>query len=282
MRESFLFGLMGVLTPHAPPPQSTPRVYLHHIPKTAGTSARLDLTKRLRQKPPVGHTECCVGTAFRVGTAQNATIVTLLREPRAHVLSQFLECKYDEWGKRVTRRTSFPRNGTDASDFRQWLRFFAPATNDDGAQRARAKTKTSNYGCYHPYNMQTRTLVPRCKDTHAFLTLTPADLDAATKNLARIDVVGLTERYTTSICLAVYAATHHLPPDCACHKRSAHKVHHVTHGVPPHNVSAVGEEEKGIIDRLTEYDRHTYEAARQRFRGDVQRVTRETRIDIDC
>ena len=57
---------------------------LHHIPKTAGTSARLMLNKHGHWS--IGHTECCFDTIPR-----DRAVVSFIRKPVEQVYSQFLE-----------------------------------------------------------------------------------------------------------------------------------------------------------------------------------------------
>ena len=52
-------------------------------------------------------------------------VVTLLRSPRAHVLSQWEECRYSEFGRNTSKlhpefRERF-ESGTDAEGFDAWL-----------------------------------------------------------------------------------------------------------------------------------------------------------------
>merc|ERR1712032_792559 len=62
-----------------------------------------------------------------------------LRKPLGHVYSQFLEFKYDPWGKKKIRgHETYFKNVTT------WLKYFKGGTVKD------------DFGCYHPYNMQTR------------------------------------------------------------------------------------------------------------------------------
>lgn len=74
-------------------------------------------------------------------------VVTMVRYPRAHVLSQYLECRYDTWGKSVTTDI-FPRNGDEATDFASWLAIFTNGWNN----------ATGDCHCYNPWNMQARAL----------------------------------------------------------------------------------------------------------------------------
>ena len=60
--------------------------------------------------------------------------VVMMRSPRAHTLSQYLQCYDTRWGERVTKNTAFPR-GQGALDpspergygYSKWIEHFAEA-----------------------------------------------------------------------------------------------------------------------------------------------------------
>ena len=96
-----------------------------HIPKTAGMSFRYTINKE--GDFDVQHTELCFKELFhdyRKSSRQLPFTLSFFRAPRPHVYSQFLECKYDSWGKRVTSRTRFPRHNSDKKDFETWVDHF--------------------------------------------------------------------------------------------------------------------------------------------------------------
>ena len=73
-------------------------------------------------------------------------LVAMLRAPRDHVLSQYLECRYDAWGKRMTRGTGFPLNGTnEGAGFKSWLAHFSSP---------KWRPWHGDFNCYNPINMQ--------------------------------------------------------------------------------------------------------------------------------
>ena len=85
---------------------------------------------------------------MRVWKEQNFNF-GFLRNPRKHVYSQFLECKYDNWGKGRTKDTNFPRNATDPEDMADWVSFF----HDDW------NVTKGCFNTYNPINMQSRWFV---------------------------------------------------------------------------------------------------------------------------
>ena len=97
---------------------------LVHIPKTAGSSFLEDSPGfMLRGDSLVGNLEksWCYTRAVQKKAAE--AMIVIVRSPHAQIVSQFLECKYDGWGKRVTRGTKFPRGtaGDVFSGLDAWL-----------------------------------------------------------------------------------------------------------------------------------------------------------------
>ena len=100
-----------------------------HIPKTAGTSVYKQLKPqgvRFKDVSPGGDEKCFYSILKEGG--QN--VAAFFRRPEEHVYSLYLECKYDGWGKMMTKNTGFPR-GSDENitigrvpDFERWLDHF--------------------------------------------------------------------------------------------------------------------------------------------------------------
>ena len=138
-----------------------------HIPKTAGMSFRFLINKE--GDFDVDHTELCFKALYRDYKQQKPKEVpfssTFFRAPRAHVLSQFLECKYDTWGKKMTVGTGFPRSNSDSSDFEEWVDHFYDSWNKKDDSKSR-KINLDCFHCYHPYNMQIRAMSDECVKVH--------------------------------------------------------------------------------------------------------------------
>jgi hypothetical protein len=136
-----------------------------HIPKTAGYSIYTEF------HPPkfnFSKAEACAPYFYL--DAPDVVNGAMFRNPIDHVFSQYKECRYDVWGRKVTAGTSFPRSSSVADDFETWLRHFQMPTRD-------------HYRCYHPFNMQARYLL--CKESSGH----NHDLDSIdlSKALAMID-----------------------------------------------------------------------------------------------
>jgi hypothetical protein len=287
-------------------PAQAPEYYrLVHIPKTGGDSFLSDAPAVLPRSAFIAGSE----TPYRYHRAAGGKTVALLRNPASHVLSQFLECKYDAWARRVTRPTAFPR-GRDqhaTEGFRKWLAHFAlqaesrsrqqsaikpgaPAapTNDAGAPNARvgvAGVGAANqsiacsdmFRCYSPWNMQTRYLTDidacLCPPHNTCPLQFMPDLESAKRNLERVSVLGLVENYTLSLCLLEFDARGVVPGACTDPARFGTRLKHETHqahGVPPHSVAMLSRSERKLLSRLVRADEELYALARARFERDVR------------
>ena len=83
--------------PNFSSPVPVPRTWTFiHIPKTAGDSFMKEAGNHMLTGTNVR------GNRERPFLASDTSLpmVVFLRNPMSHVLSQFLECKYDSWGKK--------------------------------------------------------------------------------------------------------------------------------------------------------------------------------------
>lgn len=134
---------------------------LVHIPKCAGYSLLRDLPLPLSavSLDVSAWEKCLLDEEEHVGqpmaldngkvrmkylrhkAARPALRVALFRKPREHVLSQYVECRYDagwkDW-QRLKPHTDFPDGGTLRHDFLNWLRHFTSS---------RAPVRHNDYGC---------------------------------------------------------------------------------------------------------------------------------------
>jgi len=238
-----------------------------HIPKTAGSSFMRESPNHL----PIGSTLHGNGEKDACHTRRLPTVV-LLRSPDKHVYSQFLECKYDRWGKRVTDGTSFPRGNMSrpVSGFNDWLQHSVNQTGDD-------------YGCYHPRNLQTRYLscIPGSRNPHHYA---PPNLNKALLNLNLVKFVGIADYYKQSVCaFEVYVAG---KTKCWCDKKGGLQMGspeaHIVHTVPPHSMSDVSENSMRMIKNLTRYDEKLYEEGLARFWADLNDLSETSGVDLKC
>ena len=95
-----------------------------HVPKTAGDSF---MTLSSRHMPTGSSLQGNEEKSYSLTTPKSNPMVLFLREPTEHVLSQFLECKYDSWGQKQTNGTAFPglMNKDDTmAGFDEWIQHF--------------------------------------------------------------------------------------------------------------------------------------------------------------
>ena len=264
---------------------------LLHIPKTAGDSLMLDAPKHL----PIGTTLTGNCESSLARTKKDAPIVVLLREPTSHVLSQFLECKYDWWGKAQTNGTSFPGMGKlddVMGGFDAWIKHFVDIA------RHRKYGPSVAFNCYDPYNMQARYLAAGVSLSGAHLTRQRKDrfpsVTAAKKKLMQqVQVVGIVKHYPASICLLEYHAMggQLVTPECQVCDETTQKISlatsdalfHEAHDVPPHSISMISNATRAIIEgEMTRVDKELYRAGLKLFQQEVDAVYEATGVDLLC
>lgn len=196
---------------------NTSRIFhMTHIAKTGGRSVRAELLKIVRV---VGGAEQCLAPFVH----ESRVNVVFLREPRGHVLSQYLHGAYA--GRATARRSKgFPV--VDGDDyfvgFARWIDHFArdwtPSKGD--------------FGGYNPMNMMARTLT--CTDEHwncdfiqrcdvacaHHVGNDPKDatppLTEALAAVHTVDVLGVVELLHEVLCVVEFRVKGALSPGCTC------------------------------------------------------------------
>ena len=287
------------------------KMYFQHIPKCSGDS----FLKQSASLMPKGTILLSKGESnIRWYNTTNEKVVVFLRSPISHVYSQFLECKYDNWGKSVTRGTNFPRGNSSIphSGFDVWLSTFTKLL--DGSTKnskflgnlLNGSTKNSkflgnlvkgstnsnieedimrvSYNCYDPRNMETRYLTPFAGDH--FTNHKKPDVNQAKKMLNSTYFLGLTDFYTESTCMFEYIATNHLPSKCKCNENNVLEAksmeRHANHNVPSHPLTDLTEEMISSIKSLTTLDNELFLFALERFSQDLNRIEMKTGSKILC
>lgn len=270
-----------------------------HIPKTAGISIQRELAKLFPDANIASWEEYYSEFPRQWPSSQ---VVTMLRSPRAHVFSQFLECKYDEWGQMVTNSSAFPRSDSDELDFKAWLNAFSLNS---------VSGEADDYGCYNPYNMQTRYLANERSEVlrkdpkqrpfrhkhpvfpahHAFeyRDVLPSP-EKALINLVSSSWFGITELFHESLCLLQYQAStskrNEFSKACECNlnllQKSDSGESHESHNVPVHDANALSTSTKATIDKLTGRDAVLYSHALGIFILRIRKMEGVTGISILC
>jgi hypothetical protein len=145
-------------------------VRLHHIPKTAGSALHWELRRSwegTRYAGRVHRTPWEAEACYPWFEDEEAIMVVTLRSPRAHVVSQWMECRHSEFGRKSRgarfealfggagacggARGGGARGGAcDAAGLRAWARHFHSLLREGAA---------AEVGCYDPRNFQVRSLL---------------------------------------------------------------------------------------------------------------------------
>eukprot|EP00440_Ansanella_granifera_P072813 gb/GFBE01079017.1/.p1 GENE.gb/GFBE01079017.1/~~gb/GFBE01079017.1/.p1 ORF type:complete len:339 (+),score=44.24 gb/GFBE01079017.1/:1-1017(+) len=243
-----------------------------HIAKTGGQSLIKDLLNGIL---PTGDGlyawEACHSFFERESErlAHGSSFMTLLREPRSHVLSLWHECAESPWGLWNTR---FPRDGT-FENISLWLEHFSQSST------------LKDFNCYYPFNFQSRHFIGDANCHHASTT-EPPDLIDVLHQLDRYSFVGVTERYQESLCIFEEMTSGELPHYCDCENKTAwdtFPTHSSTHGVSEHSTRDLTDADLQMIDNMTTVDLQLWKSAVDIFLLKVDKVeaTHGTRILCD-
>jgi len=265
-------------------PERDAPLFLLAVAKAASESLRADLLEHVQRgaelsERPQERCYAAVPASHRV--------ITMMREPRAHVQSQWRHCSHnlDRW---------FSPQGLPTS-MTAWLEHWVPMVRHGSRGKPRAGMRA--FHCYLPANLQTRSLSCLSRDpclpyVNPALDSTvlsdanglfEANLDVALARVANgsdgLSFVGVAERYQTSMCTLHALERNELPAYCNCSAPAAWAKFpqaHMTHDGPRGIVMArrmpPSEREIELIDELTALDRVLYAAALARLRRDVALV----------
>lgn len=262
------------------------RVNILHIPKTAGSSFISEVDRSKIFKSGLPQTEFCYDLMLRKFGPLNASyIVAFYRAPRAHMYSQYLECKYDWWGEMKTNGTAFPRKYPNPVGFGKWIHWFYNSWN--GQMSASTNITNDYYNCYHPYNMQTRFMSQNCRSpAYKYLgPLTNASLALAIERVNTLPFIGLTEYFDASMCLFWFYSRQHQVMKKNCQLKGEFleirkRQTHFSHGVPKHSEDDIKELLWKHVDQLTQMDTILYRFATIRFFHNLQFFESQTNISL--
>lgn len=269
-------------------PRKAEPVHQLHIAKTAGTSLHFDLMYHAEVNLDNWAPEHC----YTGWWARQKKTVTFLRDPRAHVYSQWMHCRdnKDHW----FNPRHLPSNMT------AWLQHY-DTVGDKPLPRGNQSGKV--FHCYHPMNMQTRYL--SCKHDRLLGCASPAmdtyifkhndyngwggftaDFAIAKQNLQELHFVGITEFYQESLCVLHVKEKGEFPDYCNCEDTESWKTFpmtRATHGGKHGTVeSDLGSGDIALIDRLTQDDSKLYTIAKKRLFDDIAEAERAWKKRILC
>jgi len=254
-----------------------------HISKCAGTSVMVDISEHVRGD--VVSAETCWDD-IRIG---HRRMVTFLRDPRSHVISQYYHCDMCAHTPGMYFRL---QNWPDQPNMTKWLDHWI--TLKDNAS-AGTVADNSTFHCYLPIDLQVRQM--SCKANHSFcpgqddralsdIANFGGSLATALSNLHMLAYVGIIEFYQESMCLIHVQEFDEFPAYCDCRDATAWGTfhdHHTDHGVAYHpSWSELTQSDIERIDKLTFEDWLLYTSAVKRFHADLQRVEQRFGKRILC
>eukprot|EP00927_Polykrikos_kofoidii_P015180 TRINITY_DN16733_c1_g2_i1.p1 TRINITY_DN16733_c1_g2~~TRINITY_DN16733_c1_g2_i1.p1 ORF type:complete len:356 (-),score=36.03 TRINITY_DN16733_c1_g2_i1:29-1096(-) len=260
---------------------ATSQVLYHmHIPKTAGVSFVRDLLTTLPSSVGIYSWEACYPEFVNLISGDmgeqlgglGGGIVTMLRDPSDQVYSQYRMCFDTDWGKEQMATSS--SKGASMS-FSAWLQHFT--TN----------FTTDDFNCYHPFNMQTRGFTCQYPEDPHHESDNPEEhgVGAAVENMIHASFVGITELYQESLCLLHAHFNMQLPGWCDCEDKlawSSFEQSNVDHGSQAHDRANLTEQDRVLLDMITENDRLLYDVAVARFREHARLTERRLGVKILC
>jgi len=244
-----------------------------HIPKAGGYSFQQDVSAFLHHH--FAYSEFCFYKQWKTGGFHTS----MFREPRTHVYSQFLECKYDSWGKQRTKPYSlFPKDDNMVDGMVKWVDYFLEADRGNNL-----------FGCYDPWNMQTRMMTcqgeymhqinPQAKKQHVVhsnMGIKEPRVDIAIRNVQNLDFFGVVEYYSESMCALYYLTKNQtIKPKCLCTGKEQPQWHHEVHHVPKHSINDLPNSTLQKIDIMTKRDKELYHFVLEQFYLNMKKLRDE-------
>lgn len=265
-----------------------------HIPKTAGVSFFLDASRVLSSiggRLQVFSSEGCYSWADAMNLypfkGRIVGSALMLRNPRAHVLSQYFFCIKPDRPARDLQQ--MPQS------FEEWIQAWTNIREHGGLNRnflaaqnwAPVNETELPFSCFSPVNLQTQHLACQRPFEYRYGFADDVKLSLAVHNMNVSYFVGLVEAYRESMCLFHAKIVGVLPAACACNStREDHpfvdNLNHARHGVLPHNLRSYSEDTLRIVDDLTDLDATLYAAGRDRFIREIRDLELQTSVRILC
>lgn len=263
---------------------------LVHIPKCSGISFYIDARKLVPRRVRVEQNmeKPLVSTPRKLRTF----LISFLRHPVKHVVSQFLMCKYHKETRQP--RCNFPRGSRTLDGFSQWLSTFTspkPGAKSPFCMRRGDRWSLGfdmadmvfDYNCYNPWNMQARYMATRMGHHVAIDQIEP-DITLAKLGLQNLTFAAITDLYPESVCAFRFYITGELPPDCECVQATSNSTNltHNKHGLPEYNVSDLSPEQFRNVSKLVQVDVRVFLHALVLFERSVDDISKLTGKRIIC
>lgn len=199
---------------------------------------------------------------------------------------------------------TFPRSGNISTDFDEWLDYFLDSGwSPDGVRYVRDDAY-NDYGCYNPWNMQTRAMTcsgrSELHHLHNLATRVPPTKDVGLARVENAEFVGIAELYDESWCLLQFQLSRKLPAVCTCDVGSPCTLGHSSqdgvrlaecssqharrrHAVPPHQkANSLDEITTRKLDTLSVADHELYLAAMTRVLFHLRALETHTNVKLIC
>eukprot|EP00316_Scyphosphaera_apsteinii_P023702 CAMPEP_0119335286 /NCGR_PEP_ID=MMETSP1333-20130426/89222_1 /TAXON_ID=418940 /ORGANISM="Scyphosphaera apsteinii, Strain RCC1455" /LENGTH=334 /DNA_ID=CAMNT_0007345795 /DNA_START=258 /DNA_END=1262 /DNA_ORIENTATION=- len=291
-------------------------VQLVHIAKCAGTH----LTRQLNTVVANSAARLVSWESCMVFFEPSTLMLTMLRSPRSHVLSQFDHLRglaqSPSWFFSRMLSPSFPLSTNRKADFSTWLQHFHRSQRIADADCSRVWDRhwlnfsrqpcwyeppfdcvaPLDFNGYNPHNMQARHLLcthrPAFAGHHVFAdTGLEPDAAAAVSAMRRLDWVGLVELFSESLCVFRARWTGVVPADCQCSQQGQGPLAKSAKGNPHHGSGdrhGPGDEllsdpmHVAMIDAMTTVDVILYRAAATRLLESIRRLEKASGVTIAC
>mmetsp|Transcript_20215 Transcript_20215/g.63324 ORF Transcript_20215/g.63324 Transcript_20215/m.63324 type:complete len:405 (-) Transcript_20215:295-1509(-) len=265
--------------------------YHMHIPRTGGSSFVVDAPREVLNNLTLSMVskEGCYNWRKRLPGVDE--VVTMVRNPRSHVLSQFLYCahgsihmmtqvhKFVPWLEAWTKTV---RKGELVGDF--------ASRSQNSRQLLFHKYVTHTFlpfHCYSPVNLMVQHFTCR---GHPFNYTKQDRTSIAIENMKSTFFVGITEAYQESMCLFHAKVHDSLPEWCDCTNRTAwhkFKSSHTSYYIEPmkeewHSVDNWKPETRQMVDNLTRGDMALYQASLHRFAREIHAAEQRFNTTIMC
>ena len=205
--------------------------------------------KRFQEIYPrrLGRRKCLMWMAEDVYIKEAKYTYTIVRDPSAHVISQFFHCKESH-------------NHRESAHFMptldEWLDEWAEAIDNPAKIRENDK-----FNCYNPINHQSR-----------LLNYTEEKNDLKD----RFNLIGDLSQMEKSACAIFIRYTGLFPQQCDCTSRSRRQLVAHDHGVTHHgDTFKLTPNQAKMIAKLTEMDEKLYDEGRHVFRKQVDEIEKE-------
>jgi len=246
---------------HRAPRDASTSLFFLHIPKCAGLSFSVDAKHYL---PHLEYGEAC----YEDHNEQR--MITMLRNPRLHVLSQYFHC-------RTSPDHKFGHDFMPVT-FPDWIDSWS--THLDEFEHFSSQP----FCCYTPYNLMSARFTCGRGISEEAAHFHPASKQKLADKIANLTFVGLVEAYAESLCLLRIQETEEFPEECSCsdHVSSGTSQTHKTHGSKRHSIGDYGEDVLKKVDKLTALDREIYELGKTRFFNDIRAAEQKYKKKILC